>query len=173
MKREICCDDCARHWLRSNGIRVTKDGTIPESKAYSIAHGETIKQVRGAMTRNAMCDGCNHGAARGYGCRRGVAVLARPPVFLLGGCIHCRAGAYWGRAGAVKHDWKRDAVIGLSVCRACDKRWDHHAHLKPPPVSGCRPRAEGDWSHAATECRCAGPKYDPDTPCPIHPKVRP
>ena len=59
MKREICCDDCARHWLRSNGIRVTKDGTIPESKAYSIAHGETIKQVRGAMTRNAMCDGCN------------------------------------------------------------------------------------------------------------------
>lgn len=57
MKREICCDDCARSWLRTSGIRVTA-GMVPESKAFEIAHGETIKQVRGALTKTAMCDGC-------------------------------------------------------------------------------------------------------------------
>lgn len=58
MKREICCDECARDWLRTNGIRTT-NGTVPESKVFEIAEGETIKQVRGPLTVSVMCDGCN------------------------------------------------------------------------------------------------------------------
>jgi hypothetical protein len=58
VKREICCDGCARSWLRTNGIRVSPDGTVPASKAFELADGETIKQVRGPLTQGAMCDGC-------------------------------------------------------------------------------------------------------------------
>lgn len=58
MKREICCDKCARDWLRTNGIKVGPDGTVPASKAFELAEGETIKQVRGVLLRNGMCDGC-------------------------------------------------------------------------------------------------------------------
>lgn len=58
MKREICCDKCALGWLRTNGIRVTA-GMVPESKAFEIAEGETIKQVRGPLTMGVVCDGCN------------------------------------------------------------------------------------------------------------------
>ena len=65
MKREICCDTCARDWLRTNGIRVGKDGTVPESKVFEIAHGEAIKQVRGPLTVSAMCDGCGADLPRG------------------------------------------------------------------------------------------------------------
>lgn len=59
MKREVCCDQCARDWLRTNGVRISADGTVPASKAFEIADGETIKQVRGPLLKDAMCDGCN------------------------------------------------------------------------------------------------------------------
>lgn len=57
MKREVCCDACARSWLRTNGIK-TVEGKVPEAKVFEIAHGEAIKQVRGTLIVGALCDGC-------------------------------------------------------------------------------------------------------------------
>lgn len=58
MKREICCDACARSWLQTSGVKVDADGRIPASKVYEIAQGEAIKQVAGTLVQDAICDGC-------------------------------------------------------------------------------------------------------------------
>lgn len=59
MKREVCCEKCARDWLRGNGIKVSANGTVPVEQVFALAEGETIKQVRGPLLHDARCDGCN------------------------------------------------------------------------------------------------------------------
>lgn len=34
-----------------------------------------------------------------------------------------------------------------------------------------KPRADASYGTGPQDCKCAGPGYSPDTPCPIHPKV--
>jgi len=56
MKREICCPDCARGWLKLAGV---SQASNPIDVAFAAHQDERMKQVRGALGRHCMCDGCN------------------------------------------------------------------------------------------------------------------